>query len=70
MSRNTKSKSNGVIMTELPCRQCMSYLSPDIKPQLIKQHKYKMEILCYLQNLSDPKILRKIICLLKNLAQL
>ena len=65
MSRNTKSKSADFSLSKLPCRQCMNYLSQDIQ-----QQKDKMEIIYYLQYLSDPKILQKILNLLKNLAQL
>ncbi|MBQ8481505.1 MAG: hypothetical protein IJ532_03120 [Alphaproteobacteria bacterium] len=64
MSRNTKSKNNDILAKGLPCNQCMKYMSYDIK-----QYKDKLEILYYLQHISDSKILQQIINLLKNITK-
>lgn len=69
MSKNIKSSNNISHIDELPCAQCMNYLSQDIKQRQNVQYKDKLEILHYLQHISDPRILKKIIILLKNLAQ-
>ena len=69
MSGNTTSKGNSVHKNGFPCYQCMGYLSKDLKKDFSRQ-KDTMEILYYLQNISDPLITKKILHLLKSMSQL
>ena len=69
MNGNTTSKGNNVPQNDFPCYQCMGYLSKDLKKDSSKQRD-TMEILYYLQNISDPLITKKILHLLRNLSQL
>ena len=51
-----------------PCLECMNYMARDMKQKSILKHTDKMQILFYLQKISDRKVIGEIIDLLKDIS--
>ena len=68
MNRSVTKEIRSNTMRELPCVSCLKYMSQDIKNSKIDRDKAK--ILTYLNDISDPDVIRNLTNLLKSLSQL
>lgn len=68
MNRSVTKEIRSNTMRELPCVSCLKYMSQDIKNSKIYRDKAK--ILTYLNDISDPDVIRNLTNLLKSLSQL
>ena len=68
MAKNTEFRKSIHNSTISPCYFCMNYLVEDIKRKK-SYTKDKRDILYYLNQISDPEIIKKITNLLKSMCQ-
>lgn len=68
MTKSTEFRKSIHNATKSPCYFCMNYLAGDIKRRK-SYSKDKRDILYYLNQISDPEIIKKITNLLKSMCQ-
>lgn len=68
MKTSDKLTDNFSNCNKYPCIECMNYIARDMKQSSILNHNDKMQILFYLQKISDRKVICEIIDLLKDIS--
>lgn len=68
MTKNTEFRKRIDYTAKFPCYFCMNYLAKDMKHKK-SYNKAKRDILYYLNQISDPEIIRKITNLLKSICR-